>query len=137
MTLRCLLLLSLFMAGCKTASVPDKRQGAQPEQQELEASLPQSTETHENIARAMFPSAPDKTQGVDCFRPLTPEMSVHAVVQKCGRPDEEVGSSGIFIFVWHMADGSSISISTATLERIGDVRRTDSSGKSSSLLRRK
>jgi hypothetical protein len=132
--LRRLLLFSLLMAGCKTASMPNKQQALLPERQRLEAGQPQSTETHQNIARAMFPDAPKKTQSADCFRTLTPEMTVQAVVQKCGRPDEEVGSGGVFIFVWHMPGGSSVSIGTPTLDRIGDVRYTNESGNSSSPL---
>jgi hypothetical protein len=57
-------------------------------------------------------------------------MSIYAVVQKCGRPDEELGS-GIFIFVWHLADGSTVSIGTPYLERIGRVQYTNAAGKTS------
>jgi hypothetical protein len=124
MKLRRLLWFSLLVAGCKTAGMPDKQQALLSERQKLEAVQPQSTETHQNIARAMFPDAPKKTQSADCFSTLTPEMSVQAVVQKCGRPDEEVGSGGVFIFVWHMPGGSSVSVSTPTLERIGEVKYT-------------
>ena len=102
--------------------MPDKQQALLPERQKLEAVQPQSTETHQNIARAIFPDAPQKAQSADCFSTLTPEMSVQAVVQKCGRPDEEVGTDAIFTFVWHMPNGSSVAISTPTLEKIGEVR---------------
>ena len=124
MKLRRLLLVSLLVAGCKTAGMPDKQHALLSERQKLQAVQPQLTETHQNIARAMFPDAPKKTQSADCFNTLAPEMSVQAVVQKCGRPDEEVGSGGVFIFVWHMPGGSSVSISTRTLERIGEVKYT-------------
>jgi hypothetical protein len=87
----------------------------------------------ESIAKAMFPNAPEKAKTVACFRALSPEMSMNAVVQKCGRPDEELGS-GIYIFVWHLADGSRVSVGTSYLEKIGDIRYTDSSGKTSSLF---
>jgi hypothetical protein len=56
-----------------------------------------------------------------------------AVVEKCGRPDEELGR-GVYIFVWHLADGSTVSVGTPYLERIGDIRWTDASGQTSSLL---
>jgi hypothetical protein len=59
----------------------------------------------QDVARTMFPNAPEKTQNVSCFRSLKRGMSIDAVVQKCGRPDEEVGS-GIYIFVWDFMDGS-------------------------------
>src|SRR5882724_5395932 len=64
---------------------------------------------------------------------LKPEMSMNTVVEKRGRPDAELGS-GLYIFVWRLADGSMVSIGTATLQRIGDVKYTDPSGKKSSLL---
>jgi hypothetical protein len=89
---------------------------------------PYETNTPQGIARAMFPNAPEKAQSVGCFRALKPEMSMNTVVQKCGRPDEELGS-GIYIFVWHLADGSTVSIGTPYLEKIGDIRYSDSSGK--------
>jgi hypothetical protein len=84
----------------------------------------------------MFPNAPEKAQSVKCFRALKPEISMNVVVQKCGRPDEELGS-GIYIFVWHLADGSRVSIGTPYLEKIGDIGYTDASGKRSSLLHKR
>ena len=114
----------------------DKQQSSEPKQQKLKVNPPQETDTPQGIARAMFPNAPEKTQSLGCFRALKPEMSMYTVVQKCGRPDEELGS-GIYIFVWHLADGSKVSIGTPYLERIGDIQVTDSSGKSSSLLHTK
>src|SRR5207245_2574349 len=81
-----------------------------------------------DIARAMFPNAPEKTQNVGCFRSLKRGMSIDAVVQKCGRPDEEAGS-GIYIFVWDFADGSRVSIGTPYRNSICDVRYKDPSVK--------
>ncbi len=96
----------------------------------------QPQETPEAIAKAMFPNAPDNKQDINCFRSLAVKMSVNDVVEKCGRPDEELGS-GLYIFVWHMPDGSSVSIGTPYLERIGPVRLTDASGKTTVLPRKK
>jgi hypothetical protein len=90
----------------------------------------------ESIAKAMFPNAPDNKQDINCFRLLTGEVSVNDVVKKCGRPDQELGS-GLYIFVWHMPDGSYVSIGTPYLERIGPVRLTDASGKATILPRKK
>jgi len=84
----------------------------------------------------MFPNAPQKTQSVECFRSLTPEMSIYLVVQKCGRPDEEVGS-GIAIFRYHLRDGSTVAISAMYLPKIDGVIYTDPSGKRSSILSRR
>ena len=127
-TFRRLLPLFLLLAGCKTTNVAERQQALPSEQTELEASSPQPAETHQNIAKAMFPNAPEKTHSADCFRTLRPEMSMQAVVQKCGRPDEEVGSGPVFTFVWHMPDGSSVSIDTPTLEKIGNVKYDKQSG---------
>lgn len=98
--------------------------------------IPQEPPDSKNIIKAMFPNAPDKPRHVECFRSLTPEMSVNAVVQKCGRPDGEFGS-GIYIIVWEMPDGSSVSIGTPYLNRIGDVRLSDASGKTTYLPHKK
>jgi hypothetical protein len=92
--------------------------------------------TPQGITRAMFPSAPEKAQSVECFRGFSDSTSVNAVVQKCGRPDEELGS-GVYIFVWHLSDGSTVSVNTPYLSRIDYFRYTDASGKSVSLLRKK
>jgi hypothetical protein len=92
----------------------------------------QPQETPEAIAKAMFPNAPGNKQDINCFRSLTVKMSVNDVVEKCGRPDEELGS-GLYIFVWHMADGSVVSIGTPYLEKIGPVRLTDASDKTTVL----
>jgi hypothetical protein len=70
------------------------------------------------------------------FRSLTVKVSVSDVVEKCGRPDEELGS-GLYIFVWHMPAGSTVSIGTPHLERIGPVRLTDAFGKTTILPRKK
>lgn len=103
---------------------------------QTDSSPPQETSTPQNIARAMFPSAPDKAQSVECFRGFSHSTPVNAIVQKCGRPDEELGS-GVYIFVWHLADGSKVSIDTPYLSRIDYFRYTDASGKSVSLLNSK
>ena len=89
-----------------------------------------------NIPRKMFPNAREKTQSLECFRSLTPKMSVYEVVNKCGRPDEEEGS-GVLIFVWSLRDGSTVVISTPYMDRIYDAHLTDSSGKNESLLHTK
>ena len=94
---------------------------------------PQAPVTPQGIAKAMFPNAPQKAKKADCFRALTRNMSVNMAVEKCGRPDEEVGSS-IYIFVWDLDDGSTVSIGTPYLERIDYLLLTDTSGKKSLLL---
>jgi hypothetical protein len=92
--------------------------------------------TPQSIVQQMFPNAPTKADSVECFRALTPEMSIYLVVQKCGRPDEETGS-GLYIFVYHLKDKSTVAVGTPSLDRIYDITYTDPFGKSTSLLRSK
>lgn len=89
--------------------------------------------TSRSVVQEMFPNAPKKEENGECFRSLTPQMSISMVVEKCGRPDEEIGS-GIYIFVYHLQDGSTVSIGTPSLNRIDYVVHTDASGKRTSLL---
>jgi len=98
--------------------------------------LPQNPPDSKDVITAMFPNAPEKTQSIDCFRTVTRDMSVYAVVQKCGRPDEELGS-GMYIFVWRMEDGSTVSLGTGSLQKIFDVLWTDPSGKRQYLVKPK
>jgi hypothetical protein len=53
--------------------------------------------TSQSIFKDLFPNAATKAQNAECFRSLTPEMSMYAVVQNSGRPDEEIGG-GVYIF---------------------------------------
>jgi hypothetical protein len=111
-------------------------QPPRPGQQTSVSILPQELTLSEAEAKHMFPAAARKTDSVDCFFGLAPHISMSMVVQRCGRPDEDVGS-GVYIFVWHLEDGSTVSISTPTLDMIQDIRYTLPSGKSSSILQRK
>ena len=101
--------------------------------QHLRINLPRPASTPAGIVREMFPQAPDKVSEIGCFRSLTRDTPISAVVQMCGRPDEEVGS-GIYIFLYHLADGSSVAIGTPSLDRIYYVIHTDTLGKSTYLL---
>ena len=94
---------------------------------------PVSVATPQSIVQQMFPNAPKKADSIQCFRALRPKMSIYMVVEKCGRPDEEVGS-GISIFVYHLRDGSTVAIGTPYLDRIDYVNYTDASGNRTSLL---
>jgi hypothetical protein len=81
----------------------------------------------------LFQHAPEKAANADCFRSLTQKSSVYDAVTKCGRPDEETGS-GVYIFIYHLRDGSTVSIGTPYLERIDRITLKDASGKRTSLL---
>jgi hypothetical protein len=136
------LTLSLALVGCQTTKVPESpKQAADIRVTDRvitgeRTTSPSKPVTPQSIVKELFPNAPEKAKTTECFRSLTPEMSMYAVVQKCGRPDEDLGS-GIYIFVYHLHDGSTIAIGTPDLNRIYDVTYTDRSGNASSLLRRK
>ena len=136
------LTVTLALVGCQTAMVPESPKQAADIRvadrvitRERTTSPPQPVKP-QGIVKELFPHAPEKAKTAECFRSLTPETSMYTVVQKCGRPDEERGS-GLYVFVYHLQDGSSVLISTPYLTRIGYVTYTDRSGNSSSLLRRK
>jgi hypothetical protein len=93
----------------------------------------ESADSSESITKPIFPGAPQKTQSIDCFRGFNHRTSVNTVVQKCGSPDRDLGS-GVYIFVWHLADGSTVTLNTPYLSRIDYFRYRYASGKSGSLL---
>ncbi|HET7840108.1 MAG TPA: hypothetical protein VFM21_00810 [Terriglobia bacterium] len=124
--------IKIAIAGV-ASSVEWKKTTNQPE---CPPTPPEPASTPQSIALSAFPNAPEKTQSVDCFRDFTPETSMDAVVQKCGRPGEVVGS-GIAIWVWHLSDGSTITIGTPYMDRIYDVIYVSPTGKRSSLLRKR
>lgn len=86
-----------------------------------------------SVTEEMFPSAPEKTRNIECFRNLSRGISMEELVQHCGRPDEELGS-GVYIFVYHLQDGSTVTLGTPYLKRIDKAAYTDASGKHFSLL---
>jgi len=131
-----------MLVGCQSAKAPERQRTStdNPVPAKAEALIKSDgasqPATPQSAVKELFPNAPAKAETAECFRSLTPEMSMYAVVQKCGRPDEETGS-GIYIFVYHLRDGSTVTIGTPDLYRIDHVHHTDSSGISSSLLTRK
>jgi hypothetical protein len=103
------------------------------ESEKVVVAVSASTSPDRKFLQEMLRNAPQKAKNGDCFRGLTPRMSIYAVVEKCGRPDEEVGS-GIYIFAYHLQDGSTVAIGTPYLSRIDHVAYSDASGKTTSLL---
>jgi hypothetical protein len=131
-------LLFLALAGCQRTKLLEQRAtptGA-PQAVKPTQTIPLQPVTPQSIVNDMFPIAPQKTQSVECFCSLIPKMSIYMVVQESGRPDEEVGS-GMYVFIYHLHDGSAVTISTPYLTRIDYAGYTDGSGGTSSLLRRK
>ena len=76
--------------------------------------------TPATIPEYIFPYA-EKAKDAACFRSLPRPISMYQVVSKCGRPDEEIGS-GIYIFLYHFADGTTVSIGTPYLQQVGDIK---------------
>jgi hypothetical protein len=60
----------------------------------------------------MFPNAPVAVRDFAHFRSITRTMSMNDVVRQCGIPDE-LGGSGIAIFIYHLDDGSLVAIGSA------------------------
>jgi hypothetical protein len=79
------------------------------------------------IVEELFPYAPVKSRDIACFRSLSSGITMYQAVQRCGRPDEEVGS-GIYIFLYHMDDGGIVSIGTPYLSRVDHVTYVDKKG---------
>ena len=57
----------------------------------------------------MFRKAPKTARDLAHFRSLKRAMSMSDVVSQCGEPDE-LGGSGIAIFIYHLDDGSLVAI---------------------------
>ena len=99
------LILLLVMAGCQPKPTPQSPGDPKSAQAKANTQPQSQPVTPQSIVKDLFPGAPEKVRDAECFRSLKPEMSVYAVVQKCGRPDEEVGS-GVYVFLYHLQDGS-------------------------------
>jgi hypothetical protein len=67
------------------------------------------TEKQNAAIDAMFPDGPMAWRELAHFRNLKRSMSMSAIVRKCGVPDE-VGGSGIMIFIYHLFDSSLVVI---------------------------
>lgn len=55
-----------------------------------------------------------------CLRTIKPAAPMKEIVEKCGRPDEDVGSDK-YQFVYRMLDGSVVTITTRSLLNIEEV----------------
>jgi hypothetical protein len=97
--------LLLMLVGWQRDKVPEKQQ--QVESTPIPNTLkprdidnsPSQPATPQSIVNDLFPSAPAQAQSGKCFDSLTPEMSMYLVVQKCGRPDEEIGGDLYPLFI--------------------------------------
>ena len=120
--------LILALIGCNTTKVSDKAPATQltPEVRPATKALSNPT-TPQSIVKELFPGAPEKTESIECFRSITSDMSMYRVAQKCGRPDEDVGS-GVYVFVYHLRDGFTARVSMSDLNRVDHVSFTDAKG---------
>jgi hypothetical protein len=83
---------------------------------------------------AMFPKAPKTVRDLAHFRALKRTMSMSEVVRQCGEPDE-LGGSGINIFIYHLDDGSLVAIGSAdTTGPLLYANHIATTGKSSALF---
>lgn len=83
---------------------------------------------------SMFPKAPAASRDFGHFHSIKRSMSMTDVVRQCGVPDE-LGGSGINIFIYHLDDGSIVAIgATSTTGPLLYANRITSSGKSSPLF---
>ena len=135
-----LICLSLILAGCSEPQVKDAQKEAsspppaQPVEKTADAIPPSATDTPESIVRKIFPNAPETARSIDCFRSFPRGISMYAVVDKCGRPDEEFGS-GIGYFRYDLNDGSRVYIRWTDINHIQQIENVEKSGKTTSLLR--
>jgi hypothetical protein len=79
----------------------------------------------------MFPNAPGTSRNLACFRRLKRTMSMTAVVRQCGQPDE-LGNSGVNVFIYHLIDGSLLTIEAANAtDQILCASHVDTTGEAS------
>ncbi len=71
-----------------------------------------ATSGQNQVLDSMFPKAPAAAREFAQFRAITQTMSMNDVVHRCGIPDE-LGGSGLAIFIYHLADGSLVVIGSA------------------------
>ena len=82
----------------------------------------------------MFPRAPKTARDLPTFRALNRTMSMSDVVRRCGEPDE-LGGSGIAIFIYHLDDGSLVAIgATGTTGPLLYANHIATTGKASALF---
>jgi hypothetical protein len=82
----------------------------------------------------MFPKAAAASRDFEHFRAIKRSMSMTDVVRQCGVPDE-LGGSGINIFIYHLDDGSIVAIgATGLTSPLRYASHITSSGKSTALF---
>jgi hypothetical protein len=64
-----------------------------------------------------IPDAPKTARQVSCFESFKKDSTMLDVVRKCGMPDQHAGS-GIYIFIYYMADCSTVTVGTPDLKQL-------------------
>ena len=64
------------------------------------------------VLTALFPNAATTACDMTSFQALKRTMKIAEIVTKCGLPDE-LGGSGIYVFTYHLTDGTYVNISSA------------------------
>jgi PBP1b-binding outer membrane lipoprotein LpoB len=139
MKLRLVICLSLILAGCRKPDTKNTQQATpaptptQTVEKTVENLPPPAANTPSSIVKELFPNATKTVRHIGCFRSFARGISMYAVVDKCGRPDQEMGS-GIGIFIYHLEDKSTVTIRYTDINHIQDIEHVDKSGKTTSLL---
>ena len=98
------LTLSIALVGCQTTKVSERRKPSTDSRAaaKTEANGSNSSSeplTSQSIFKDLFPNAVTKAQNAECFRSLTPEMSMYAVVQKAADQMRKLAAVCIFLFI--------------------------------------
>jgi hypothetical protein len=92
------------------------------------------TDEQSALIDEMFPKAPKTARDLAHFRRLEQTTAMSDIVSRCGKPDE-LGGSGIAIFIYHLKDGSIVAIgATGSAQPILYANHITTNGNSSSLL---
>ena len=99
----------------------------------LVPSLRRMLQTAQLPPQLRMPDAPATAREITPFLSTTRNMTMRDVVSRCGLPDEHQGS-GIYIFIYHLNDGSTVAIGTGDLNRLLYVQHINSSNETVDLL---
>jgi len=92
------------------------------------------TAGQKEILRTLFPKAPVTASNMASFQKLNRTTTMSEVVKTCGVPDELSGS-GVYVFSYHLSDGTSVNISaTGTDTPILYANHLDAEGRGSELV---
>jgi hypothetical protein len=73
-----------------------------------------------SIAVAAGGDGHQKPLTIEAFAKLPDDLTFPQLVHRVGEPDDDIGS-GLFIYRYHLADGSFVVVSTGDRQRIGTI----------------